>query len=387
MRLNRLTIAGFRGFNAERNIEFHDKLTVIGAPNSHGKTSISEALEFLIYGATSKVEKADSKDEYKDSYRNRHFPAETPAYIEAVFTVTGNPEQKLRLELDADGGMRRFVDGKPVENWPFHPVLPTTARPFVLQHALKYLLLVPPSDRFQGFARLLGLNEVDSAFQAILGLCTKPTASLPSEAQRTLTELESLEARIKAVLELKKVAMCLKRGTGDVTESYSLIETRADTLLGVPVNAEQRIQKLIAARTTAAANVYSGDVSLHAYSPAESQQLDSAHKIISDAVNDMFLQDYGKLCVQGVAARLQKEATLLKIGVELIKESPDSCPLCKQALNDELRHGMCDRHATAKAAIERGAAREQSSTRVNQALARVKEALKKHTELFERRIT
>jgi DNA repair exonuclease SbcCD ATPase subunit len=76
MKIKQLTIAGFRGFNTERIIDFHGKLTIISAPNSHGKTSISEALEFLIFGETSKVSRADSKEEYRDSYRNRHYPAE-----------------------------------------------------------------------------------------------------------------------------------------------------------------------------------------------------------------------------------------------------------------------------------------------------------------------
>jgi DNA repair exonuclease SbcCD ATPase subunit len=68
MKLKQLTASGFRGFNSTRSIEFNDTLTLISAPNSHGKTSIIEALEFLLYGQTSKVESADSKDEYKDSW-------------------------------------------------------------------------------------------------------------------------------------------------------------------------------------------------------------------------------------------------------------------------------------------------------------------------------
>ena len=62
MRLRQLSVAGFRGFNSVRTIEFSDTLTLVSAPNSHGKTSITEALEFLLYGQTSKVESADSKD-------------------------------------------------------------------------------------------------------------------------------------------------------------------------------------------------------------------------------------------------------------------------------------------------------------------------------------
>ena len=56
MKLKQLSAAGFRGFNTPRTIEFHDTLTLISAPNSHGKTSITEAFEFLFYGQTSKVE-------------------------------------------------------------------------------------------------------------------------------------------------------------------------------------------------------------------------------------------------------------------------------------------------------------------------------------------
>ncbi len=384
MKLKRLTIAGFRGFNVERSIDFHEKLTVIAAPNSHGKTSISEALEFLIYGATSKVEKADSKEEYKDSYRNRHFPEDRSAYVEATFAVVGSPEQKLRVELGTDGvTIRRFVDGKPVEAWPFHATLLTTARPFVLQHALKYLLLVPPSDRFQGFARLLGLNEVDGAFQAILGLCTKPTASLSSEGQRILSELISLETRVASLPELKKVAASLRRGTEKISDTYTLIEARADALLGGMVKAEERVPKLIAARAAEAAKVYSGDVALHTYSLAESIQLPAAYKTLSTAVGAAFLEDYGRLCVHGAATRLQKEARLLDIGVELIEDNPDSCPLCTQVLDSDLRRVIHERHASVKAEIERGTAREQSLSRVTRSLADVRSELKEHIKLSE----
>lgn len=387
MKLRRLTIAGFRGFNLERSIDFHERLTVIAAPNSHGKTSISEALEFLIYGATSKVEKADSsKEEYKNSYRNRHFPKDKPSYVEASFSIAHDGEQKLRVELDADGiTTRRFVDGAPVEIWPFHATLDTAARPFVLQHALKYLLLVSPSDRFQGFARLIGLNEVDGTFQAILGLCTKPTASIPPEGQLILNELLALETQVIAVPELKNVAMNFRRGAENLDDAYALIDVRSDALLGEMVKAAERVPKLIAARTKAAAKVYSGDVTLHAYSPEEASQLALAHKTLSTAVSATFLQDYGQLCHYDAAERLQKEATLLNIGVELLEESPETCPLCGQMLNEELRTGISERHASAKAEIAKGATREQSRLRVAQVLADVKKSIKEHVKLSERR--
>jgi AAA domain len=387
VKLKRLTIAGFRGFNLERSIDFHERLTVIAAPNSHGKTSISEALEFLIYGATSKVEKADSsKEEYKNSYRNRHFPKDKPSYVEATFSVAQDIELNLRVELDADGiTTRRFVDGAPVEIWPFHATLDTAARPFVLQHALKYLLLVPPSDRFQGFARLLGLNEVDGTFQSILGLCTKPTASISPEGQLILNELLALETRVIVVPELKNVATNFKRGAESADDAYALIDVRSDALLGEIVKAAERVPKLIAARTKAAAKVYSGDITLYAYSQEEASQLAFAHKTLSTAMSAMFLEDYGQLCVYDVTVRLQKQATLLNIGVELLEERPEACPLCGQLLNAELRTGISERHASVKAEIEKGTIREQRRSRVAQVLAEVKKSIKEHLKLSERR--
>lgn len=55
MKIRRLTIQGFRGFNGAQTIDLDPRLTIIYAPNSYGKTSICEALEWLIYGTTTKV--------------------------------------------------------------------------------------------------------------------------------------------------------------------------------------------------------------------------------------------------------------------------------------------------------------------------------------------
>ena len=189
MRLRSLSVAGFRGFNSPRTIEFDHRLTVISAPNSYGKTSITEAFELLFYGQTSKVATADSKDEYKDSYRNRHYPPEDVPYVEALCVDVENAEITLRVEIH-ETEMRRFVDGSPVDAWPFEPQLTNAARPFVVQHALKGLLLAAPTERFKGFARLLGLQEIDVVQQALVNLCTKPDSHLPQQAKKLLDELD-----------------------------------------------------------------------------------------------------------------------------------------------------------------------------------------------------
>ncbi|MDO8469898.1 MAG: AAA family ATPase [bacterium] len=383
MQIKQLKVAGFRGFNEERVVDFDERLTVISAANSYGKTSISEAFEFLLYGTTSKVDKADFKDEYKDSYRNRHYPTNQAAYIEANFSVPGQNNILLRIELDQDGTVRRLVDGVGIKEWPFHQESLISARPFVLQHALKYLLLVPPSERFQGFAQLLGMNEVDDAFRAILSLCTKPTVNLPEDSQRLLNNLASLETKMVAVPELKTASADFKKGSAGVDAAYEVISSWSEKFLGIGKIGDH-FKLLTAARIAAAGKVYAGSVVIGVLTSEEESRLISAQRTLSATVDIKFLEDYARLCVQGVAAKLQKEAQLLELGTQLLNEEPSTCPLCLQSVNDDLGRAIHSRHTTVSAEVKKDGDREQVCSRVNHALEEIKGALKQHTELTQK---
>src|SRR4030042_2499158 len=114
VKIKSISIQGFRGFNEEQTINVHDRLTLIYAPNSYGKTSISESFEWLLYGITSKVEKADSKEEYRGSYRNCHLPEPLTPFVRAIF-MDGTSAIELRGELGEGATIKRFVDGREVE--------------------------------------------------------------------------------------------------------------------------------------------------------------------------------------------------------------------------------------------------------------------------------
>jgi AAA15 family ATPase/GTPase len=140
MKIKNITIQGFRGFNKVRTIDFHDRLTLIYAPNSYGKTSISEAFEWLLYGKTSKVEKADSKEEYKGSYRNCHLTDSLTPFVKATFVDDNGNETLFHGVLTEDEIIQRFINRQEVESWPLPQDISKVPRPFILQHALKYLL-------------------------------------------------------------------------------------------------------------------------------------------------------------------------------------------------------------------------------------------------------
>jgi AAA domain len=353
MRLEQLVVAGFRGFNSRRTIDFHDQLTLISAPNSHGKTSITEALEFLLYGQTSKVESADSKDEYKDSYENRHYSSDEPAFVEAHCADGQQNKVVLRVELDAKG-FRRFVDGHPVSEWPFVQEISNSARPFVVQHALKSLLLAAPSDRFQGFARLLGLREVDAIQQLLVNLCTKPEAQIPAEARRLLDDLALFDRRLRASAETLPIAKAISLGFDGVNEGYAKLHVRGVKLVGKNVSEDGLSAALVALRNAAAEKVYSGSVAIKTLSTFEQQRSSAARERIERAIKPEFLEAYARLALGDTADRLRKEVQVLGLGIELLDDGSNKCPFCEQAITEGIRARAKHRHKELLASIGTG---------------------------------
>ena len=386
MRISQLTVAGFRGFNSPRTIDFGATLTLISAPNSHGKTSIIEALEFLLYGQTSKVESADSKDEYKDSYLNRHYRSPDPAYIEGRFVDELGNEVVLRTEINATG-TKLFINGKQTENWPFSQELSRSAKPFVVQHALKKLLLAAPSERFQGFAQILGLGDVDKAQQALVNLCTKPEAHLPPEAKRLLTELLVFDGRLKSQKETAAIAKLLAQGSTKIGDAYDKLNARASQLLGKKVAPQLLSSALVDLRNAAAAKVYSGSVAIKALTTVEQQRLSVARGQIEAAAGSDFLQRYSRLALGDVSDRLRKEFMFLGLGIELTDEKPESCPFCEQTITSQVhQHAKARKSALAEkvgSGPDLGTLRVQTSA----SLKELAESIATHSTLLAARST
>lgn len=381
MRLKELTAAGFRGFNSARTIEFNDTLTLVSAPNSHGKTSIIEALEFLLYGQTSKVESADSKDEYKGSYTNRHYPAGQTAFVQARFSDGQGEEIVLRGEIHAEG-TRRFVNGKPTQLWPFAEQMSKSARPFVVQHALKRLLLAVPSQRFQGFAEVLGLRDVDEVQQALVNLCTKPESQVPSEAKKLLNDLSLFDARLRTHKEASAIAKAFAEGSGSIAEAYKMLHARGQKLLERKVPEADLSAALVELRNAAAAKVYSGSVAIKVLATADQQRLSAARERIDGAVKPSFIQRYARLAVADVSDRLQKEFQFLGLGIELGADAPGNCPFCEQSITDGIHHHAKERRDALASKV--GSAPDIGTLRaqMNVSLGELAESLSVHSALL-----
>ena len=175
-----------------------------------------------------------------------------------------------------------------------------------------------PGERFQGFARLLGLYDVDSMQQVLVNLCTKPEASIPEDARRALAEFGSLEGRLSTFQELQPIVKDFKRGPAGVDGAYKKVQARAEKLLGKKVKAAELLSALVSARDESAAKIYAGTVSIKPMSPPEQIQLSSLREAVLAGASTLFVETYSRLGVRDATDRLKKEAQLLGIGAELL---------------------------------------------------------------------
>jgi uncharacterized membrane protein len=361
VKVKTITIQGFRGFNKKQTIQFHNRLTLISAPNSYGKTSISEAFEWLLYGITSKVEKADSKDEYKGSYRNCHLSESLTPLVNLVVS-DGTSDTELRGELNEQDCISRFVDGNQVEEWPFAANLSATERPFILQHALKYLLLVKPDDRFRGFARLLGLEHLDDIQRNFVSLCTKPDASIPSDVNTLIKEVNALESRLAIQDSLSPIWVCIKKGSKGLAEAQIKVKEECKRRVPPGTTEESILPQLLKIRDDAVQKIFKGRINLLDFSSKEKDANSEDESFFGSLITKEFIKKYSDLITLSTVQHILDRAAFFDLGVKLLDESKGMCPFCNRPIDDKLSEHICDENTALAEEKRNNAALEKQRT-------------------------
>ncbi len=102
-----IEIAGFRAYAEPQRLEVGGPLAVIWAPNSQGKTSTAEAIEFLLTGSIARRElMASTRDEFANSLRNVHADEQTSVYVTGCFTGTNDQQHIVTRQLVEDYSKR-----------------------------------------------------------------------------------------------------------------------------------------------------------------------------------------------------------------------------------------------------------------------------------------
>ncbi|MCL3863038.1 ATP-binding protein [Actinotalea sp. K2] len=257
-RLLWVEIRGFRAFGTEpRRLELDAPLIVVHAGNSQGKTSLAEALEFLITGRSSRRDLlGGAKAEYDDSLRNAHLPdGDLDVYIEAGVAAPGGVVHKVRRELVQDFGhgtecaSRLLIDGLPAED--LAPVGlpmsdPPVRAPVLLQHILRHVLATEPKQRVGYFKALLSLTDLDLLRERVTAARTTLEREAPGA---TLTEVATLlqTPAAPAADALQTVADCTPDAEAIAAAVDVALLTAGSALLGTPSASRPELQTALEA--------------------------------------------------------------------------------------------------------------------------------------------
>lgn len=172
-KIRTISIAGVRAFAAKQTLKLSDGLTVVYAANGSGKTSITDAIELAVYGATTRMlGNEGNQSEVKDSAHIGHALAdgsksEVSPRVEFTWTESVGTN-KLNSSI-WDGTFGR----------PAVPVAPPVR--VIARRRLREMVAASGVERAQRLGSSLGINEfsdsLDSAIQILSKI--KPGLDLP----------------------------------------------------------------------------------------------------------------------------------------------------------------------------------------------------------------
>ena len=213
MRLTSLSICGFRAFNDSQTLDLSDPIAVFEGPNGSGKTSIGEAMEWLLYGRTLKRTKGDalSKREYTGCYRNVHFSGAT-AYVEAEVEDSSGKPRRIRRELKADETSVLSVDGAAAQNLTEFGIDHMHDRPLILQHTLQDFIFMRPKARYEVLSAMLGLEPLIALRSAVEAAKTNFGNRIPQRVSQARNKSALLVTELRQEHVLVPVVTAIEFG-------------------------------------------------------------------------------------------------------------------------------------------------------------------------------
>lgn len=357
-KINKLEIQGFRAFGRNpQTLEFPSLLAAVWGPNSQGKTSLAEAVEFLLTGEiVRRALMASGQDEFADSLRNAHLPAGAEVFVQATVLAVDGKEYAVRRTLTTDYGKKQecatalTIDGKPGNEAGLAALgirlsQPPLRAPVLAQHTLGYVFSAKPQDRSSYFKALLEVTDLDDFRAQVAALETEIV--LP---ENPLLGKFVLAAAVPVAAHLKP--FLLKVPTeAELTASFSaafkaFIEANGEAALPGDDERKERVVALLAEKQAKTFALKGFDrKALAAGAAPAPKKFENLHH---------FVEERGK-----VDAEVRRLANLFREALALpaVREAehPIDCPLCgtDTALTPErialLRERVADTEAFQKA--------------------------------------
>lgn len=202
MKLTKIKPHYFRSFGDGPSIDVDSQLIVFLGANGTGKSSLAEALQWFLFGYTTRRRKGNtySKKEYKGSYTNAHWPGNEPPYVEVEFEIGNTAKYKMRRQMVSDGAKipddvdcRLFLNDVEVDGFKaIDLIFSESQAPVIVQHGIQDFVHTKPIDRYRSISEALGLADLVAFKDVVERAKNRYRKQLPEricEAQITLRKL------------------------------------------------------------------------------------------------------------------------------------------------------------------------------------------------------
>jgi DNA repair ATPase RecN len=195
MRLNRITISGFRGFGKSTTIDLASDVVLVYGLNGSGKSSLVEAIEWLFFGDISRqrLSRCKSEFQYNEYLRNLHCDANIQTAVEIQGSLNGEDVLLKRVYNGARKPDSLFIDGSPVTSLAALALgLGQYQRPMLAQTEIRAIVDTEQKDRWEQLSALLGFDG--------LAILRSDLQRLAAEERRA-KDYSSWEVRARGISE------------------------------------------------------------------------------------------------------------------------------------------------------------------------------------------
>jgi hypothetical protein len=368
MRLVKVRPKYFRAFGDADWISLDASLVVLFGPNGFGKTSLTEAVEWLLYGKTKRRERGEalSQRDYHMSYRNAHAPDAEPTMVEAIFRDPDGVEHALKRELQIGARgvefTRTFFDGAEAR-FESHGISEDEIYcPVIAQDGLQDFINSRPKERRDKISAALGLEHL-VRFKTVLDKArSRFQADAPIRVAQAKSVTRTVAARMRRSAALLSVANKLEQGQFNMKEDGPSIGEAAVQKLGSrPASYDALVTALKGRRSEASRRVFDdsalrmpGDIGLR-----RQQVNDTKNAIQSEA--EALRAALREFVETATAKYGQVLLSFWQTGLGLrIDDSPTKCPMCEQdTLTESKRNELQSRisHSASYTKASQGLAR------------------------------
>jgi len=330
----------FRAFGKCDPIVFEDQLTIFFGSNGSGKSSLAEAIEWLLLGYTTRRRKGDglSKEEYRGSYaRNMQNCPEIP-FVEAKIRLSDDTTHLIKrtMILSTSG---RFddtqseltIDGAPGSFSDIGLSVLPVYNPVVTQHGIQDFIHTRPIDRYRAISDALGLTDLVAFKDTLDSARSAYRNSPPDLVTKAASEIGSLTSCLRD-LGLTAIAVRWSDQDYHLEEDYTEIASTSAALVGKEVGSD--IGPLLSALRNEQAKGMSRVFDISPFRPrADSEELlkelDKQHITFKSNVRE-FVQAAEAILEAALMEFEERRIAFWETGLVLLGENhSEQCPFCE----------------------------------------------------------